>query len=523
MNQDDPIPQSEEPIGQSSAESDDTPPTDPTVIDRNGLSEVGHERGQPSSPELSDMSRFESPSVTGTFAGRRFSISRSLGAGGFGHVVLAHDSVLGRDVAIKFLHAHHALDDSVSLRFLHEAQTVAKLDHPGIVPVFDWGNDDGISYIVMAYGPSGHLGQWHGRQERPVPVAVAAELVAMVAEAVDYAHEQKVIHRDLKPANILLFPRENAGDREFPFTPRVTDFGVAMRLEPYLNQKMGTSMLIGTPVYMAPEQAGRRQSEIGIQTDIYALGVILYQLLTGRPPHTGESYAEILDHVRNCDPIRPSKWRPDVDDDLEVICLTCLRREPRDRYHSAAALANDLRAFLSGNTISARRLNFRQRVRNWARHEKRLSESAVIITAINVHLLLFGVLGLVLLEMLGEIPHERLQLGWAMAFLSGVNIAVHGFNIWCAWRIAKRNLARTWWSVATACSAIWCMLTLLNAVGIINMIPTYEALPGGRVLAMLSVSLLFAIQTTAYVVAGAALRQYARITGDSVSPTPQPS
>ncbi len=441
-------------------------------------------------------------------ADSRFHVVRSLGTGAFGHVVLARDATLKRDVAIKVLHAHHALDPDISRRFLNEARTCANLDHRGIVPVFDWGDDDGLPYIVMAYAPHGHLGQWQDEQADPLPITTVAELVALVAEAVDYAHAQGIVHRDLKPANILLFPRQNAREGEFAFCPRVTDFGLAMSLEPCLEKYSGSSVLIGTPMYMAPEQAGRRRNEIGVCTDVYALGAILYHLLTGQPPHAGASYAELLNESRGEPPARPSQIRSDIDADLDTISLKCLQREPEDRYRSAHALAVDLRAWLSGKSISARRPTFSRRVYNWCRREQRISESAVVIVLLNVLLLAFAVVGTAMSIGLREIPLDSLEMGWTVGFLAFASAIIHGVNFWCAFQMFRGRLGPRLWMIATTFSIFWCILTFLNATGTIIMMPAYKATPGGRLFAMLSVSLLFAAQTSAYLVAGMAIRRH---------------
>jgi serine/threonine protein kinase len=272
----------------------------------------------------------------------RFQIRRELGRGAFGVVFLAHDPHLCREVALKVPRAEVLLDDGLRQRFVREAQVAAGLDHPNLVAVYEAGQDGALCYIVSAFCPGPTLAQWRKQREEPVPARTAALLVAALADAVQHAHERGVIHRDLKPSNILLepFSPDNlAGPCEsLTLIPRITDFGLAKVLadasvlagEPNPTVAEGltrTGMLLGTPNYMAPEQASGRAA-VGPAADIHALGAILYELLTGRPPFRADTPLETLRLIQTEEPLPPGRLRPQLPRDLETICLKCLHKEP---------------------------------------------------------------------------------------------------------------------------------------------------------------------------------------------------
>jgi hypothetical protein len=235
-------------------------------------------------------------------------------------------------------------------RFRREAEATARLQHPHIVQIYEVGEHQRCPYLVLEFVGGGSLAERLGGA--PVPPRRAAELALALAEAVQHAHDKGILHRDLKPANVLL-----AEDG----TPKITDFGLARRLDSDAGQTRSGSVL-GTPSYMAPEQAAGHVHELGPATDVYGLGAILYELLTGRPPFRGSSVAETLEQVRCHEPAAPAVLQPAVPRDLDLICRKCLEKEPRHRYDSAAALSADLRSFLAGEAISARSLTLVDRL-----------------------------------------------------------------------------------------------------------------------------------------------------------------
>lgn len=284
-----------------------------------------------------------------------YTIIDELGHGGMGIVYLAQHLQLGRIVALKTIRASREPGPDLELRFLREAQTMARLRHPHIVAVHDAGRADGHAYFAMDYVEGGDLARRRREQRRFTP-AIAARLLHAVASAVAYSHAEGVLHRDLKPSNILL-----EGDE-----PRVADFGLAAQLAPGSGLTAHTAVL-GTPHYLAPEALCGRRGVHGGAGDIYALGVILYELIAGRTPFVGAAPAELAALVATADPPPLRLLAPQVPRDLEVICAKCLELEPDRRYATAVALVEDLRRFLAGEPIAARPISTPSRLWRWTR------------------------------------------------------------------------------------------------------------------------------------------------------------
>jgi WD40 repeat protein/tetratricopeptide (TPR) repeat protein len=285
-----------------------------------------------------------------------YEIRDVLGWGGMGVVYRAWQTRLNRPVAVKMVHAGAGASPAILARFRVEAEAVARLQHPHIVQVHDVGYHAGSPFLVLELVEGRSLVQRVAGTPQPAPWA--AELVETLARAIHAAHQQGVVHRDLTPANILL----TADDR-----PKITDFGLAKLVIGGGDLRTQTGELLGTPSYMAPEQAASRHQAIGAATDVYALGAILFEVLTGRPPFRAESALETLRQVMADEPVAPSRLRPKLPHDLETICLKCLRKEPAQRYSSAAALAEDLRRFRDGRPILARRSSAVERGWRWCR------------------------------------------------------------------------------------------------------------------------------------------------------------
>jgi serine/threonine-protein kinase len=286
---------------------------------------------------------------------RGYEVQELLGRGGMGVVYKARHLRLQRPVAVKMLLAGAYAKPQELERFLREAETVAGLRHPNIVQVHEAGDVDGRPYFTMEFVEGGSLAQ--KLVGTPQPARQAAALVARVAEAVEVAHRGGIVHRDLKPANILI-----TADG----TPKISDFGLARRLENGARLTQ-SGVPLGTPSYMAPEQAQGRTHAIGPAVDVYALGAILYELLTGRTPFQGETPAETVLQVIQQEPVPPARLNGKVPRDLETICLKCLHKESERRYASAAALADDLSRFLEGRPIQARPLGWGAQVGRWVR------------------------------------------------------------------------------------------------------------------------------------------------------------
>lgn len=289
-----------------------------------------------------------------------------LGRGGVGVVYAATHIGLKRRVAIKMLLAGDFASAPDKARLRREAEAIAALRHENIVQIFDFGEHEQRPYFTMEFVEGGDLTKALDRA--PLPARRAATLVATLARAVATAHQSGIVHRDIKPGNVLL-TREG--------TPKITDFGLARRLDsdPLMTV---TGARVGTPSYMAPEQAAGAKEALCPPVDIYALGAMLYELLVGRPPFRAESTAETQRQVITLEPVPPTRLNPRVPRDLETICLKCLRKTPAQRYASALALAEDLDRFMRGDPITARRVSQLERAARWAR--RRPAGAALIVT-----------------------------------------------------------------------------------------------------------------------------------------------
>jgi serine/threonine-protein kinase len=271
--------------------------------------------------------------------------------GGMGVVYKARQVSLNRLVALKMILKGELATPRDVARFRAEAEAAANLDHPHIVPIYEVGEHDGQQYYAMRYIEGTSLTR-HPRAD----ARKEAALVATVVRAVYHAHQRGILHRDLKPSNILV---DSAG------SPYVADFGLAKRVDAD-RSLTETGALVGTPRYMAPEQAAARR-DLTAAADIYSLGVVLYERLTGQTPFRGETVLEILRQVRETEPPRPSSLTPGLNRDLETICLTCLEKDPAKRYSSAEALAEDLERWLRGEPIRARPVSQAERLWRWCR------------------------------------------------------------------------------------------------------------------------------------------------------------
>src|SRR6476469_8751748 len=303
-----------------------------------------------------------------------YQLLEEIGRGGQGVVFRARQKSLNRTVALKVISLGQWASKAHLKRFRLEAEAAAHLEHPGIVPIHEVGERDGSCYFSMKFVEGGQLDEVTRRE--PMPIRRAVELIAKVARTVHYAHEHGILHRDIKPGNILL---DAKGE------PHLTDFGLA-RLVESESSVTHTLDILGTPSYMAPEQAAGNNAQVTGATDVYGLGAVLYQLLTGQPPFAGGTTYETIKLLLDTEPRQPRLLNPKIDRDLSTVCLKCLEKDPKRRYSSALALAEDLGRWLKHEPIVARHTGVIARGRKWVRRNPSIAVMAAMLLALAVPL-----------------------------------------------------------------------------------------------------------------------------------------
>jgi serine/threonine protein kinase/tetratricopeptide (TPR) repeat protein len=299
-----------------------------------------------------------------------YELLEEIGRGGQGVVYRAHQRSLNRTVALKVIGLGPWTTDAHLKRFRREAEAAASLEHPCIVPIYEVGESDGSCYFSMKFVEGGQLDEV--AESEPIPIRRAVELIAKLARTVHYAHEHGILHRDIKPGNILL---DAKGE------PHLTDFGLA-RLVEVESTITRTLDVIGTPSYMAPEQAAGEHTKLSKATDVYALGAVLYQLLTGHPPFAGGTSYETIRLLLDTEPRQPRLWNPKIDRDLSTVCLKCLEKDPKRRYPSALALAEDLEHWLKHEPIQAKPSGFFTHSRKWVQRNPSTTVLATLLVAL---------------------------------------------------------------------------------------------------------------------------------------------
>jgi WD40 repeat protein/serine/threonine protein kinase len=381
----------------------------------------------------------------------QYTLIRELGQGGMGVVYLAEQTNLKRAVALKVIrHGVNATPEEVA-RFCAEAEAVARLQHPNIVQIHEVGSQEGVYYLALEYVNGGSLDKHlAGTPQEP---RAAAALIETLARAVHHAHQRGILHRDLKPANILLQKDEGgrmkdelrADDSSSPFIlhpssfrlPKITDFGMAKRLEPG-EARTQSGLILGTPSYMAPEQASGKHGQVTPAVDVYGLGALLYEMLTGRPPFKGATALSTLEQVTSQEPLAPSRFQRHLPRDLETICLKCLEKEPGKRYASAEALAEDLGRFLSGRPIVARPVRIWGRLWKWARRRPLDAglTAAVLLVAV------VGLTGIVWQWHNAVAERDKARQQWYRANMVAAGSALQLHNSQAAGRILENAPAK---------------------------------------------------------------------------------
>ncbi len=373
-----------------------------------------------------------------------YEILEELGRGGMGRVYKARQLGLNRVVALKMILTGGHASDADFARFRAEAEAIARLRHPDIVQIYEVGEQGGLPYFSLEFCAGGSLDR--KVNGTPLPSREAAEVVAKLAGAVHEAHQKGILHRDLKPANVLL------GEDG---TPKLTDFGLAKRLDGSSGQT-ASGAILGTPSYMAPEQAAGKTRAIGPAADIYGLGAILYELLTGRPPFRAATPLDTLLQALENDPAPLRLLNTQVDRDLETICLKCLEKDPAHRYPSAELLKEDLERYLAGEPISVRSVNLVERLAR-ALHRSHID---VGFESWGTVLMWFAVIVLVsqiaLFAVIGTKQPDLLVYA-----TQGVQFLLMGLVLWCfrspqmlAMSAAKKHLVSTWTGYLIACGVV---------------------------------------------------------------------
>lgn len=313
--------------------------------------------------------------ISGRIIGE-YELEAELGRGGMGVVFLARHRTLKRRVALKMVLSGRYSSPDARIRFVKEAQSVARLQHPGIVQIFDIGEHtepggSPLAYFALEFVEGGDLQKW--LKGEPQPPNSAAELVFRLAETMQHAHDNGILHRDLKPANILL---DAAGN------PKISDFGLAREVDTADSGLTGDGVVVGSPSYMAPEQARGDLVSLSPRSDLYSLGAILYQMLTGRPPFLTDSAMSTILQVLNSDPVHPRELQPGIPVDLETICLKALQKDSAARYASCSELAADLGRFLQGEPILARPISRAERIWRWCRRNPKIAVPTALSTVL---------------------------------------------------------------------------------------------------------------------------------------------
>jgi serine/threonine-protein kinase len=382
-------------------------------------------------PAVADDTKVKYPAVVAPRTVADYQVLGEIGRGGMGIVYKARQAGLNRVVALKLILAgEHAGAESLT-RFRTEAESVARLQHPNVVQVYEVGEHNGLPFLSLEYCPGGSLDR--RLAGKPLPPDQAGALVRTLAEAVQAAHAAGVVHRDLKPANVLL---------DANGTPKISDFGLAKRLGE--SGRTASGAILGTPSYMAPEQADSRGGPVGPAADVHALGAILYECLTGRPPFKAGSLLGTVRQVVSEEPVPPRQLNARTPKDLQTICLKCLEKDPRRRYASARALAADLLAQQRGEAISARPPGILGRADRWVRSRPALAATLIALTVLYLNHLVLLALGA---------PNEGGSFHW---FATGLTVAWASGASLCQWLVNRSR-----WS--TAATFAWAALDVMMA------------------------------------------------------------
>jgi eukaryotic-like serine/threonine-protein kinase len=366
----------------------------------------------------------------------RFSLVRLLGRGAFGSVFEAFDPLMDRSVALKIANSNVCNNPLLRERFFREIHLASKLVHPGIVRLYEAGEEANQIYFTMELGRGSTLSQWLDDPDKSFSPIDYAKILAKVAHAVHFGHVQGVVHRDLKPDNLLV---EMSAPGEYRI--QVLDFGLAFGPQEAIRQTTA-SVLMGTPLYMSPEQVMEEPDQVGPSSDIFSLGTILYECLTGVTPFAADTLPQVLDRLRCGVVASVHSLRPEIPQDIETICLKCLAMEPEQRYATAEALAMDLEAFASDLPIQAKRVGRLRRFRNWMKQPLRFQEFGLGLITVNLLVLGWSIVNYPIAMLL--FPNDVSDRVDHNMFLPMVLliIPIHSLLLWSSFRVYGRRLSR---------------------------------------------------------------------------------
>ena len=462
----------------------------------------------------------------------RFEIVRQIGSGAFGFVYEGRDIELDRRVAIKIARVEVARHEPLRRLFEQEAEQASRLDHPGIVPVYELGFTDPLTdpeefsrpYIVMGFCQGQTLDEWmkahRTRTGGSVPPGLAAELTKQVAASVGHGHRKGVSHRDVKPGNVMVLesgPAAGSSDRTAPDAVpmlRVMDFGLSGDLE-QLTQQNGRRLVAGSAAYMSPEQASGDPA--GPESDVHALGAVLFKLLTGRTPYSeGDGRTRLLDRLSRTTAPSPRQIDPTVPEDLAAICLKCLRKNPLERYSDATDLADDLDRYLAGQPVRARTLSTWEEFRRWTALPDRIREAGAILVGVHLFLPIWSLGGEIGVYLVDQSDTTTTQQFIKMfAYLCGITWPLHLAYGSVAWRMFRGRPVRWAMRIAAVLALVILSLHFLRGIGVLpSPSPYYEANPGTRWQVFWMLSLTATLDFAALMVALRALRHTRRFESD---------
>ena len=454
----------------------------------------------------------------------RYQLEHCIGSGAFGLVYRAFDTVGGKHVAIKLPRPEVLLAPQQLERFRREAAIAMQLAHDGIIPVIDCNFEVLTPFIVMHWCDGPDLAQFMQRAkvgDQRIEWKSIAMTVAKVARAIDHAHHQGITHRDLKPSNILLEPlqqirsNERASENLEDYEPRVTDFGLAHLVDASVTNTR-SSILIGTPVYLAPEQierfAGQKGESKGSScSDIYALGMILFELLAGKPAVEGDSWFSVIDSIRNGRRLSLKEIRPDLPPNLIAICECCLSRDPAGRYETAALFAEDLEACCMDRSVTLAKRSWRQRFSFFSQQQQRVSQAGTFALMLQF-LVMLCFAGTLMAKLLGVPIRGQQSVAYFLVEWLFVAITIHIPIGWVAIKTLKGQRSAVWAGLLG--TALLVAVQLVVLLGIISgwwpleSIPVYADEPATARVVYIIMMAAFSIQTFLFAIAVPASRRF---------------